>query len=48
MEFSVDKSHIVKLGRSGRQLEGIYKMGDSVEMKKVNKEKGIGSDYTRI
>ena len=41
MEFNVDKSHVMKL-RSGRRLERIYKMGDSVKMKKVDKERDLG------
>ena len=35
-------SHVMKQGRSGRLLKGIYRIGDSVKLKKVNKERDLG------
>ena len=42
MEFNVDKSHVMEIGKSERRPLGIYKMGDGKELRKVKKEKSLG------
>ncbi|MPC46596.1 hypothetical protein E2C01_040318 [Portunus trituberculatus] len=42
MEFYVDKSYVMEMGKSERQPVGIYKMGDGVDLEKVKKEKDLG------
>lgn len=42
MEFNVNKSHVMEMGRSVRRPEGTYRMGDGVVLKKVNQEKDLG------
>ena len=41
MEFNLNKSHVMEMGKSGRRLVGTYKMGEGVVLKKVNKEKDL-------
>lgn len=42
MEFNMDKSHVMEMGRSENRPVGVYKMGEEVEIRKVNKEKDLG------
>ena len=42
MEFNVNKSHVMEMGKSGRRPVGMYKMGEEVILKKVVKEKDLG------
>merc|ERR1711980_55514 len=42
MEFKVNKSHVMKMGKSEKRIEGAYSMGDGGMLKKVNQEKDLG------
>ena len=37
----MDKSHVMEMGKSGRQAVGTYKMGNEVLLKKVITEKDL-------
>ena len=42
MEFNLNKSHVVEMGKSGMRPRGMYKMGEGTELERVDKEKDLG------
>ena len=42
MEFNLNKSHVMEMGKSGIRPRGMYKMGEGVVLKRVDKEKDLG------